>query len=235
MMILMSVHGEKAETKRNHTCPLWSYPEPAGKCVCANDLNKAITCNIDRLLYLKRCYCMTVDTNVEPVVSSCLYTCNQQHPLKLIEMDISDLNNETCGPFNRNGTMCGECIEGHGLPVYSYDISCVECMDYKYNWLKYMAVAYGPLTVFYFIIIIFRISANSGLMIDYVTISQMVSNTYLNYIYLKNPHSVVITRLFVLFNSIWNLNFFRSLYPPFCLHPHLSALQAISLDYIAAI
>ena len=121
------------------------------------------------------------------------------------------------------------------IPVYSYDLSCVECTDYKYNWLKYMAVAYGPLTVFYFIIIIFRISANSGSMIGYVTISQMVSNTYLNYIYLKNPHSVVITRLFVLFNSIWNLNFFRSLYPPFCLHPHLSALQAISLDYIVAI
>ena len=73
------------------------------------------------------------------------------------------------------------------IPVYSYDLSCVECTDYKYNWLKYMAVAYGPLTVFYFIIIIFRISANSGSMIGYVTISQMVSNTYLNYIYLKNP------------------------------------------------
>ena len=178
---------------------------------------------------------MTVDSNMEPVVGSCLYTCNQRPRPELYEVDISDLNNEMCRPFDRNGTMCGQCIEGHGLAVYSYNLSCVECTDYEYNWLKYIAVAYGPLTVFYFIIIIFRISANSGAMVVYVSISQMVSNTYFNQIYLEYTHYMIPTRLFILFNSIWNLDFFRSLYPPFCLHPHLSALQVLSLDYIVAV
>ena len=172
---------------------------------------------------------------MEPVVGSCFYTCNQRPRPELYEVDISDLNNEMCRPFNRNGTMCGQCIEGHGLPVYSYNLSCVECTDYKYNWLKYIAVAYGPLTLFYFFIIIFRVSANSGSMVGYVTISQVVSNTYFNQIYLGNTHYMIIIRLFVLFNSIWNLDFFRSLYPLFCLHPHLSALQVLSLDYIVAV
>lgn len=35
--------------------------------------------------------------------------------------------------------------------------------------------------------------------------------------------------------SIWNLDFFRSLYPPFCLHPKLSILHILSLDYFIAL
>ena len=35
--------------------------------------------------------------------------------------------------------------------------------------------------------------------------------------------------------SIWNLDFFRDLYSPFCLHPSASTLQVLSLDYITAV
>ena len=34
--------------------------------------------------------------------------------------------------------------------------------------------------------------------------------------------------------SIWNLDFFRLIYPPFCLHPNATTLQVLSLDYIIA-
>ena len=34
--------------------------------------------------------------------------------------------------------------------------------------------------------------------------------------------------------GIWNLDFFRSLYPPFCLHPSLNTIQVMSLDYLIA-
>ena len=43
------------------------------------------------------------------------------------------------------GLTCGQCIKVHGLAVYSYNLPCVECTDYKYNWLEYTAVTYGPL------------------------------------------------------------------------------------------
>ena len=36
------------------------------------------------------------------------------------------------------------------------------------------------------------------------------------------------------FLSIWNLDFFRLVYTPFCLHPKTSTLQVLSLDYIIA-
>jgi len=34
--------------------------------------------------------------------------------------------------------------------------------------------------------------------------------------------------------SIWNLDFFRTVYSPFCLHPNATTLQVMSLDYIIA-
>ena len=35
--------------------------------------------------------------------------------------------------------------------------------------------------------------------------------------------------------SIWNLDFFRSLYLPFCLHPAMTTVQALALDYAIAV
>ena len=225
-------------------CPLWTSPQN-GSCKCGNDLRGLVKCEDGRGAYaLISCFCMTIQDNLSesaPVVGSCLYQCRISRKVynTLLTNENHNLNNKTCGPHNRAGIACGKCIEGYGLPVYSYNLSCVECTDYKYNWLKYIAVAYGPLTVFYFIIVLFRISTSSGLMVGYVTVCQTITTVGLA----TELQSVAAHELryhdFAAFGltlmSIWNLDFFRSLYPPFCLHPHLSALQAISLDYIVAV
>ena len=37
----------------------------------------------------------------------------------------------------------GSCVaSGYAPPVYSYSLSCVECADYSYNWMKYVAAAF---------------------------------------------------------------------------------------------
>ena len=117
------------------------------------------------------------------------------------------------------------------LSTLIYSLACVECKDYKYNWLKYIAVAFLPLTVFYIIVILFRISAASGALNGYVLMCQLITTP-------------VYVRLFSRFGStlqlgfhsawlgVWNLDFFRGIYPPFCLHPKLSMLQILMLDYV---
>ena len=226
--------------RQDDGCPLWYYRNIVGDCKCGDHLSGNIQCNDkDKTVSIKSCYCMTTDNNDQPSVSYCLYTCNtlkynEVHSISFNSIGTNtttNLNNVTCGSYNRKGTACGECIEGHGLPVYSYSLLCVECSDYKYNWLKYIAVAYIPLTLFYFIVIIFRISATSGLMIGYVTVSQMVSIVRLALIIENKCFIQVYATLY----SIWNLDFFRSLYSPFCLHPQLTSLQVLSLDYLIAI
>ena len=34
---------------------------------------------------------------------------------------------------------------------------------------------------------------------------------------------------------MWNLDFFRALYTPFCLHPETTTLQILALDYVVAV
>ena len=49
----------------------------------------------------------------------------------------------------------------------------MKCVDCKYNWLKYIAVTFLPPSAFLVVIDIFKISSNSGLLMSYVTVSQM--------------------------------------------------------------
>ena len=63
-------------------------------------------------------------------VGACLYTCNVLATYFPLPCDVTELNNFTCAGLNREGQLCGQCIEGHAPPVYSYDLKCVECKDY---------------------------------------------------------------------------------------------------------
>ena len=226
---------------RNDNCPLWTSLIN-DTCKCDHTLKEIVLCNDGIGAHsLLKCYCMTTtDKNKSlAVVGPCLQTCSPtSRTYKDLHLD-KDITDETCGPFHRTGVLCSKCIEGYGLPVYSYNLSCVNCTDYKYNWIKYIAVAYGPLTLFYIVAVILRISATSGLMICYVTICQMltirgqllwVTNAKYGYYTSFLPSKILIT-LF----SVWNLDFFRSHYTPFCLHPTISALHVLLLDYLVAV
>ena len=69
-------------------------------------------------------------------------------------------------------------------------------------------------------------------------VSQMMATYNLIQAYisinLQSSNSHIIKYIIGLY-SIWNLDFFRSVYPPFCLHPNMSALGVLSLDYLVAI
>ena len=222
-------------------CPPWTIlNETSNNCECGSDLKGIVQCNSKTLeVSVKNCYCMTYSEKLSGTfVSYCLYACsyyNFQDYHHIYAKNISELNEEVCGSFDRTGLMCGECIAEHAPSVYSYDLACVECKDYKYNWLKYIAVAYLPLTAFYILMIVLKISVNSGPMVVYVTVSQMVAAPgILRFIFNAYPlkkYSVLAISLY----AVWNLDFFRGFYHPFCLHPDMSILQTISLDYAVAV
>ena len=158
-------------------CPLWTVAKNDTEgCVCARSDQQIVRCNTSPYSVSVRIFhCMTADSDMNPVVGDCLYNNNNRlggpHP----DFYTNVYNSEICGPYKLKEFLCGQCIKDYGLPVYSYNISCVKCVDYKYNWLKYIAVAYLPLTVFYLTIIILKISANSGLLVGCITLSQMMA------------------------------------------------------------
>ena len=139
--------------------------------------------------------------------------------------------------------MCQHCEENHSPSPYSYQLKCAHCLHYKYNWLKYLVMAYLSLTIFFLVVILFGFSALSASMNAFIFISQIVSSppvmtlmrTFANFGKAADHNNVIITlKILATAFGILNLDFFRMLYKPYCLHPNLSIIQVMCLDYAVA-
>ena len=199
-----------------------------------------VNCDPDSLeVSILFCYCMTYNHNLNTtVVGSCLLGCRRKHTprcqsLNQIETnETSELNHIMCGDFNREGQVCGKCRDGYGLPVYSYSLACVNCTNpaVTRNILKYIAVTYLPLTAFYIFIITFKISVTSGNMVAYVLTCQILTMPSLLRAFEMNRVNTFLLSWF----TIWNLDLLHS-YPEFCIHPSMSTLQVLALDYMVGV
>ena len=159
---------------KNEACQqTWTY-DSNGTCQCGSSIHDAVSCNKNQVSILS-CKCMTDDEKDGVLVGSCPYGCGlsndssswKQHVYHPLPMNVSRLNDAMCGQLNRDGRLCSKCKEGFSPLVYSYDLNCIKCTNSKYNWLKFTAAAFIPLTIFYFIVILFRINATNPYPVSY--------------------------------------------------------------------
>ena len=192
-----------------------------------------------------QCYCLTFKSTSSDVGSglvprvyfgSCFYGCfitNTYYRVQLVEQSDKGI----CALFNRKGILCGQCKDGHGPAAYSFSLKCVECGN-STHWTRvplYILIAYGPLTVFLGIIVVFTISVNSAPLHGWILMCQLLStNTLMRASVELGTPSTLLLQILGSIYGIWSLDFFRSVYTPFCLHPSLTTLQVMSLDYIIA-
>ena len=218
-------------------------------CECGSDLGELISCDeASGQVELLENYCMTYDNdNRSLVVGKCYFA--SSHTFRNGRSYISaeryflpsdpSLLNQRCNDYGRTGQLCGKCKDGYTLPVYSYSLSCVECTDYSYNWVKYLAAAFLPLTLFFFVVIIFRVSVTVGLLDVFILFSQFMSFPALmhplSFRHWKQHYVTLAVFSLASMYGIWNLDFFRLLYPPFCMHPKMSTLHVLFLDYAIAV
>ncbi len=209
-----------------------------GNCECGEGFENIVRCSEsgNQDMFIKACYCMTYSQELNHTyISRCHYTCffgigRFREFFLVTAKNTSDLNEDMCGYYHRRGLMCGQCEPGYAPAVYSYSSACVECKNYKYNWIKYIAIAYIPLTVFYVLMVLLKVSINSSTMVVYVTVSQIMSSRALIVYYTTTygSKSSVFVEIMASIYAIWN----RALYSPFCLHPDMSIFLVTSLDYI---
>ena len=160
------------------------------------------------------------------------YNPNVFYPLPL---NVSELNAKMCGRRNRDSRFCSKCKNGSSPLVYTYDLQCIECNSCKFNWLKFIAIAFIPLTIFYFIVILFRINATNPYLYGFITLNQALAAPTNLFASLSsiNGKSGLIIRILAIPYTIWNLDFFRSLPLNICLD--LTTLQTLALDYAIAV
>ncbi len=237
----------------NSSCPPWKYDKyHNSSCACGVGLQGVVRCSdAQSSVFLLSCNCMSYSNqdNSMLVVGNCMYLCSDRYETRVSEhTDLNDLCNLYVQQ-NRRGQMCGNCNDNHSPSPYSYLQRCVHCSNYRYNWIKYVLIAFLPLTIFYLLVIMFKFNAVlSPAMTGFIFFCQIISSPAFMSIISSYTYSwdaeggsslnlklVLGQQIISTVYGIWNLDFFRMVYEPFCLHPNLSMLQILSLDYLVAV
>ena len=112
---------------------------------------------------------------------------------------------------------------------------------------SYLIIAYLPLTVFFFILIVLHFNAMSPSVNTIMLLSQFLGSSAImnilsigvnftkSFHHTDDTYLAVVTKVASTLMGMWNLDMFRMLYTPFCLRPNISILQVLSLDYAIAV
>ena len=228
-------------------CHTWLYPSGDGHCLCGSSLGTVVVCNNEtQEVGVLFHYCLTSngDANSTSVVGRSLVVTDHGDRLlsvagiyNKVQGNISAQDQQTCGYLNRQGRLCGKCKPNHYVSAYSYDIKCYPCTSRLWwNLLKYICIAYLPLTVFLCVVVVFRISVTSPSMQVPVIFCQLLSQPFVLRLWIqliRDLNYLCFMKFFLTLYGIWNLDFFRLVVPPICLP--LNTMQMIALDYLVAV
>ena len=232
-------------TAQKNVCPPWSIPDSRSTtgCSCYHAERVEINC-ISNSTLLKFGYCMTYNSsNGLSEIGKCPYIAHYITADIYIQLpdNVSKLNEFMCGPLNREGTLCGKCKDGYGIAFYSYTLKCTKCWGHGYGWILYYLLELVPITVLYFLVVIFHIRATSSPLSALVFMSQVVVYTIrLNvplHMYIENKVTgfpYVAMQVLLVLCSIWSLDFFRFVIPPFCVSGNIKTIHALALEYLVA-
>ena len=243
----------------NSTCPTWKYRSPSsGKCVCGVIYAESVVLctNHDKSqpVFVLHSYCVThpKSDNLSFIVGTCPYN-SMQYRRQLnpyyfaLPSDPGSVDSAMCGQYNRTGQLCGDCTTGHSPPAFSYFPQCVSCSEGTNNWGKFLAVSHVPQVIFLLIVLTLRLRATSPALNGFILYSQLITPppvlrsvatiafNFRNDRYYGDRVTIHLMKALFTFHSVWNLDFFKLLYEPFCLHPDASPLQVLALDYITAV
>ena len=238
------------DSQTNLACPLWFHYVPSkNSCRCL----RFISCDGTKA-YVEDKHLITVQQNqgLVSVFPSKSHVFNQRinetkPGYRLLPENISDLNHFMCGPLNRKGYLCSDCIDGFrpSLSVIEDAYNCFRCTN---NWrgvMIYFVIVLVPVTLFYLIILVFQIRMTSAPMPCFIMYSQIVVNL-LSHSWDSSFGGIetiefteagdlrIVTRLIIVLYGLFNLEFMSYALPPFCVSSKLSLYHRAILGYITA-
>ena len=217
-------NGQIISSPKTKSCQqTWMYAVN-GTCQCGKDIHGVVIYSKSPYqVFILKCNCMTYDDKEGIIVGACPYRCgfssDRSNPTHLniyhqLPRDVFTINDVMCAQLNRDGRLCSRCREGFSPLVYSYDYNCTKCTTKsKYNWLKFIPVAFIPLTFFFFIFAFFRINATNPYLYGFITLNQVLASPVVlraGLTTLKGKYALAM-RVTAIPHTIWNLDYFRSL------------------------
>ena len=238
-------------------CHPWSfYNDTVQKCQCYKtpDLpyyyggrtyrDFMVQCSEKNVL-MNVAFCMT-NEEAGTFIGDCgVYSFNQNATLvdgiyTELPENISELNDYMCGPMNRKGRICSKCIDGFAPSFTGFGYECANCTGVWYGVPLYLFLEFVPITLFYLAVLVLQISVTSSPLTYCVMYSQFaVYRTTLsirNQVHLKSAIDLKLLKVLMTFHGVFNLDFFRYIFPPFCISHHLkSIIQIYFLAYVSAL
>lgn len=240
--------------KEEDSCLAWHYINLTRPSNCSEfgesyeDIIKRHTTNTSSMYAIVLLgYCMTYDDGT--YLMQCPYDVvgGKEHieslykqTSLLMNTTLGNLTNFTCAHLNREGRHCSKCSSGYGPSVFNMDFGCRRC-DVPYSgWGVYLVFELVPLTIFLILILVLQVSPTKPSMKAFVLYSQLTT-MFLSFAY-EQPYKYtfgvktsILVNIVKSFYGFWNLDFFRSLLPPFCLDESFNNLEAIAFQYISII
>ena len=232
---------------KTKACPPWSLcSSTSHHCKCATHRLNSVQCDARTgITWVLFCNCLTYSSDAgEYRLGKCFYNCGQGNPSDRTEAyykipsDPEKINGAMCGNLNRDGTLCGQCLNDSSPLVYSYDVKCVKCPKGYRNWWKFILAAFGPLTIFYLIVLFCKAKVTPGYMYAFVFYAQAMSTpVFLRSVFteLGSRHNGVLIGVKILSSvyGVWSLDFFRAFYTSICLG--LDTLESQAMEYTIAL
>ena len=212
---------------------------------CLDDFNETVKYDDNGCIRsLLMWNCATYDRDANAIqMGRCLFSSYSTEPMRYtinfitLPKNLSKWSFKFCDKYHRQGPLCGNCQSGRYPLALTYHQSCGECNNELINVIKYVLIAFVPLTLFYFLLVYFQVNILSSSLQGYTLFCQIFSLPIFARILLiglsGRPASYQYVPFLGQVCSIWNMDFFRWYFLGVCLKAN--PLTIFSLDLILAL
>ena len=124
----------------------------------------------------------------------------------------------------------------------SFRIQCSNCTDAWYKIPLYLFFELAPITILYVVILVFHVNVTSAPMTCFIMYSQLITillrvdnhdASITKILFTENMTIRPVTKVILTVYGVWNLDFFRDIFPPFCISSSLKSIHVSLLGYIS--
>ena len=234
-------------------CHRWySYTPSTNSCQCLSFVETSLCDGLKAYIEVKTLLTVQQNQNIISTSPSKSFNLHQginvtKPGYRLLPENISELNDYMCGPLNRKGYLCSDCIDGFGPSMSKIEHAnhCYECSGNHWGVMLYLAIVLLPLTLLYLLILIFQIRMTSAPIPCFVMCSQLIviafsfnegklSDELSTVIFTKTGDTRAVTKVILVLYGIFDLDSISHAVPPFCVSKNLRLYHRVFLGYITA-
>ena len=226
--------------------PGFHIPEskPLEGCVCAGNYSGYIRCDQEKFTseILRSVWMGTVPHHNQLLVGGGPYVSGISDLIYVpMPASPSDLDKFFCGRTNGKGVLCGSCIDGYGASAIDLNFNeCVPCPKSAayHTWIFYFLACFVPILIFFGVVFIFSMTVTFGPLNSFIFFAQVINTvTKIDADGMIRLHGAgeQVNHFFNILYDMWNLAFFDSWLPEFCLSPSMNTLDILLLSYLRAV